>query len=116
MMQGYSADDLAHWVGDWIAAFALLILTLPLMMLVAVAIKCDSKGPIFVRRKRVAAGRQYIAFKFRCTPHDNEFGSPTRVGRFLRSTDVEDLPQLYNVFRGEMSCLNPRPGLPFFLD
>ena len=56
MMQGTSTDDPAYRVGDWIAACALLILTLPLMILVAVAIKCDSRGPILVRRPRVAAG------------------------------------------------------------
>jgi lipopolysaccharide/colanic/teichoic acid biosynthesis glycosyltransferase len=110
-LQGYLPDRSAPRVGDFIAACAVLILVLPLMILVAMAIKYDSKGPILVGTKRAARGRQYTAFKFRCTSHDGL----TRVGRFLRFTGIEDLPQLYNVFRGEMTCLNPRPEAPFFL-
>jgi lipopolysaccharide/colanic/teichoic acid biosynthesis glycosyltransferase len=104
-------------VGDWAVAGALFVLTLPLMALVAIAIKCDSPGPILVHQICFAAGRQYTALKFRSTPRDNQFGRPTTlVGRFLRYTRIENLPQLVNVFRGEMSCVNPRPRCPFFLD
>jgi lipopolysaccharide/colanic/teichoic acid biosynthesis glycosyltransferase len=114
-MQGYLPDRSAPRIGEFIGACALLMLVLPLMIFVAVAIKCDSKGPILFRSKRVAGGRQFTAFKFRCTSCDASFGRPTRVGRLLRFTGIEDLPQLYNVFRGEMSSLNPRPEAPFFL-
>jgi lipopolysaccharide/colanic/teichoic acid biosynthesis glycosyltransferase len=103
-------------VTDRMAAYALLMLLLPLMLFVAVAIKCDSRGPILLRTRRIAAGRQFTAFKFRCTTDDDSFGRRTRVGRFLRFAGIEDLPQIYNVFRGEMSCLSPRPEAPFFLD
>jgi lipopolysaccharide/colanic/teichoic acid biosynthesis glycosyltransferase len=103
-------------VEDRAIAIALLVLTLPLMGLVAVAIKCDTRGPIFVRRKRVVRGRPYIAFRFRTTRAGDVFGRPTRVGRFLRYMQIENLPQLINVFRGEMSCTNPRWDRPFFLD
>jgi lipopolysaccharide/colanic/teichoic acid biosynthesis glycosyltransferase len=109
---GYSAERVA----DCIAAVALLVFVIPLMVLVALAIKCDSQGPIFVRRKRVAAGRPYIALRFRSTPDGHGFGHPTRVGWFLQYTQIENLPQLVNVLRGEMSCTKSRPGCPFFLD
>ena len=93
------------------------MLTLPLMVLVAIAIRREGPGPILAHRISFAAGRQYIALKFRSTPRDNQFGRPTTpVGRFLRYTRIENLPQLVNVFRGEMSCVHPRPGCPFFLD
>jgi lipopolysaccharide/colanic/teichoic acid biosynthesis glycosyltransferase len=115
-MQGYLPDRSTPRLGDRIGACAVLVLVLPLMIFVAVAIKCDRNGPILVTTRRIAGGRQFTAFKFRCTSHDDSFGRPTRVGRFLRLTGIEDLPQLYNVFRGEMSCLSPRPEAPFFLD
>jgi putative colanic acid biosynthesis UDP-glucose lipid carrier transferase len=102
--------------GDRAIAIALLLLTLPLMGLVAVAIKCDTRGPIFVRRKRVVGGRPYTALRFRTTRAGDAFGRPTRLGRFLQYTQIENLPQLVNVLRGEMSCTNPRPGCPYFLD
>jgi lipopolysaccharide/colanic/teichoic acid biosynthesis glycosyltransferase len=103
-------------VADWVVAGVLLILATPLIVGLALAIKCDTKGPVFIRRKRVAAGRPYTALKFRSTPRDNAFGHPTRVGRLLQNTQIENLPQLVNVLRGEMSCINPRPERPFFLD
>jgi lipopolysaccharide/colanic/teichoic acid biosynthesis glycosyltransferase len=114
-MQGYLPGRILPRAGEWAAAYALLIVVLPLMTFIALAIKCDSRGPILIRRERIARGRPYVAFQFRCTSHDDPFGRLTRVGRFLRFTGIEDLPQLYNVFRGEMSCLNPRPEAPFFL-
>jgi lipopolysaccharide/colanic/teichoic acid biosynthesis glycosyltransferase len=115
-MQGYLPGGSAAHVGDRIGACVILMLFLPLMLLLAVAIKCDSKGPVLVCTRRVARGRQFNAFRFRCTSHDDPFGRLTRVGRFLRFTGIENLPQLYNAFRGEMSCLRPRPEAPFFLD
>jgi lipopolysaccharide/colanic/teichoic acid biosynthesis glycosyltransferase len=99
-----------------VVAIALLVFTIPLIIFVAVAIKCDTRGPIFVRRKRIVVGRPYAAFRFRSTPEDDAFGHPTRIGRFLQYTQIENLPQLVNVLRGEMSCLNPRAECPFFLD
>jgi lipopolysaccharide/colanic/teichoic acid biosynthesis glycosyltransferase len=115
-MQSYLPDRILPRIGEWAAAYTLLILVLPLMVFVALAIKCDSRGPILIRRRRVAGGRQYIAFQFRCTSHDDSFGRMTSIGRFLRLTGIENFPQLYNVFRGEMSCLSSRPEAPFFLD
>jgi lipopolysaccharide/colanic/teichoic acid biosynthesis glycosyltransferase len=114
-------------LGEWLVASVLLILTLPLIVIVAVAIKCESAEPIFVRQSRLgAAGEYYVAVKFRTTREGGqtpENGGQaglarymTRLGWFLRQTRIENLPQLVNVFRGEMSCINPRFGCPFFLD
>jgi lipopolysaccharide/colanic/teichoic acid biosynthesis glycosyltransferase len=113
----HSTERPTERLADWVVASALLVFALPLMVLVAIAIKCDSPGPILVHPRCFAAGRQYIALKFRSTPRDNPSGRPTTpVGRFLRYTRIENLPQLVNVFRGEMSCVSPRPRCPFFLD
>jgi lipopolysaccharide/colanic/teichoic acid biosynthesis glycosyltransferase len=115
-MQGYLPDGSAAHVRDRIGACVIVMLVLPLMLLVALAIKCESRGPILVRRARIAGGRQCVTFQFRCTSHEDPFGRLTRVGRFLRFTGIDKFPQLYNVFRGEMSCVSPRPEAPFFLD
>jgi lipopolysaccharide/colanic/teichoic acid biosynthesis glycosyltransferase len=99
--------------GEIIAAGLILLACLPLMLFVALAIKWDSTGPVFVQRRRMIRGQLYIVLKFRCT-YD---GHVTRVGRFLRYSSIESLPQLLNVFRGEMSCLNfASPERPFFLN
>jgi len=114
-------------LGEWLVASALLILTLPLIVVVAVAIKCESAEPILVRQSRIGAGGQYyVAVKFRTTRVAGQISGNggqtgvarhmTRLGWFLRQTRIENLPQLVNVFRGEMSCVNPRFGYPFFLD
>jgi lipopolysaccharide/colanic/teichoic acid biosynthesis glycosyltransferase len=104
-------------------AVGLVIVTLPLMVLVAVAIKCDSQGPVFCRTQCVAArGRRFLALRFRTTTHPDDvrcysaWQDLTRVGRFLRVTRIDHLPQLINVLRGEMSCVNPGPERPFFLN
>lgn len=102
--------------------FAILILLLP-MALLAIAIKLDSRGPVFFVQKRVGKGKKHFnILKFRTmridTPHDaptHELTDPkrwiTRVGGFLRKTSLDELPQIFNIFLGQMSIIGPRPAL-----
>jgi lipopolysaccharide/colanic/teichoic acid biosynthesis glycosyltransferase len=99
-----------------VAASAFLVLTLPLLVLTAIVIKCECSGPVFVRRRRVGSGQQYTSLKFRTTWDGDPFGRLTRVGRFLRSTHIENVPEIVNVFRGTMTCIRPRSDRPFFLN
>src|SRR5215468_5662704 len=113
---------------DLVVACALIALALPLMLLVALAIKWDSQGPIFYRQERVGlGGRRFQVLKFRSMRQDAEAnGQPvwaevddhriTRVGRFIRWARIDELPQLFNVLRGEMSMVGPRPERPFFVE
>jgi lipopolysaccharide/colanic/teichoic acid biosynthesis glycosyltransferase len=106
---------------ELMVAGVLIILTLPLMVLIAVAIKCESAGPIISQTERVGSGgRRYLSFKFRITferEHRHRADSnATRVGAFLRNTLMQNLPQLINVLRGQMGCICSRPEQPFFLD
>ena len=103
-----------------IAGFCLLV-TLPLMLVIALSIKLDSRGPVLFRQKRLGANNlPFDLLKFRSMyveqtdPLGHQLtraGDPriTRVGRFLRSTNLDELPQLVNVLRGEMSLVGPRP-------
>ena len=100
----------------------LIALTLP-MIIVAIAIKADSKGPVLFKQKRVGINKTYFnIFKFRTmyteTPADaptHELENPerwiTKVGKILRKTSLDELPQLFNILRGEMSIIGPRPAL-----
>lgn len=100
-----------------------LIVASPLFLLLSVWIKLDSKGPIFFRQKRIGVHRTtFEILKFRSmrtdTPHDlatHLLNNPdqwiTRAGHFLRKTSLDELPQLINIFRGEMSIIGPRPAL-----
>jgi putative colanic acid biosysnthesis UDP-glucose lipid carrier transferase len=120
--------DGAGRLGDLVIASALIAVTLPLTAAIALAIKCNSPGPVFVREERVnARGHPFAALKFRSTEQENEPGRRvgrravreahvTRVGSFLRYTRMVNLPQLINVLRGEMSCIKAGPDRPFFLD
>ena len=95
-----------------------------LLLLLAVAIKLDSPGPVFFRQKRVGIGKRHFQIlKFRTmridTPHDmptHLLHDPeqyiTRMGRFLRKTSLDELPQLINILRGDMSFIGPRPERP----
>jgi putative colanic acid biosynthesis UDP-glucose lipid carrier transferase len=98
----------------------LLVLALPLFALIAIAIKLDSRGPVFFRQRRRGLNHRLIeVFKFRSMKVLEEGaevkqatkGDPrvTRVGRLLRATSLDELPQLINVVRGEMSLVGPRP-------
>ena len=113
---------------DLLIAAMLILFTLPLMLLIALLIKCDSRGPIFYRQERVGLhGRGFSLFKFRSMCRDAEpEGNPvwaakrdpriTRVGRLIRYTRMDELPQLWNVFRGDMSLIGPRPERPYFVE
>jgi undecaprenyl-phosphate galactose phosphotransferase/putative colanic acid biosynthesis UDP-glucose lipid carrier transferase len=105
---------------DFVAASAALVVLAPLMVAVAILIRLDSPGPVFFCQTRVGFnGRRFRIFKFR-TMRTLEDGKEirqvtrgddrvTRVGRWLRMTSVDELPQLFNVLRGEMSLVGPRP-------
>jgi lipopolysaccharide/colanic/teichoic acid biosynthesis glycosyltransferase len=107
---------------DMSISFLLLMLALPLLALVALAIKLDSRGPVFFRQEREGRnGKRFRIFKFRSMAKDAERGGPvlsmddpriSRVGRVLRRTSLDELPQLLNVLLGQMSLVGPRPLLP----
>jgi len=110
-----------------LAALVAIVVTLPLMALIALAIKCESAGPIITRSERFAeGGRRYVSLTFRTTsvfrPHSQGFflqsayHQRTWVGQLLWSIRMENLPQLFNVVRGQMSFFYSGPDRPFFLD
>ena len=113
---------------DFTASLAGLICLLPLFILVVVAIKLDDRGPVFFRQERVGLeGRPFLIFKFRTMIVNAEkVGAGvfvekndariTRVGKFLRHTSLDELPQLINIFRGDMSLVGPRPTLSYQVD
>jgi exopolysaccharide biosynthesis polyprenyl glycosylphosphotransferase len=112
---------------DFFASLTLLILTSPAMILLALAVKLSSKGPIFFIQKRVGQhGRRFRFIKFRSmytdtpiyaiTPQSKHDPRITPIGRFLRRSSLDELPQLWNVLRGDMSLVGPRPEMPFIVD
>jgi lipopolysaccharide/colanic/teichoic acid biosynthesis glycosyltransferase len=112
---------------DIIVAGIGLALLSPLLLLVAVLIKVDSHGPIFFRQERIGKGfRPFLIYKFRTMVEKApQMGSPitygddfriTRAGRILRKAKLDELPQLFNVVKGEMTFVGPRPELPQFVE
>lgn len=108
-------------IEDYTLATLFLIVAAPLMLLIALAIKLDSPGPVLFRQKRHGfSGEEIVVYKFRTMRHDrgDESEVPqatrddprtTRVGRFLRRSSLDELPQLINVLQGRMSLIGPRP-------
>ncbi len=104
-----------------------IVILLPLWLILAIAIKAEDSGPIFFKQKRIAQDKngrkQYFQIlKYRsmkmCTPHDTPthlLDNPeqyiTKVGAFLRKTSLDELPQIFNIFMGQMSIIGPRPAL-----
>jgi len=110
-------------LGDCLTASLFLAITAPLMLIIALAIKLESAGPVFERHACIGlGGRRFQMLKFRTTFHDPQHARPawaqktTPVGESLRYTRVEDLPQLINVLRGEMSIIDRDACSPSFLD
>ena len=119
---------------DRVGSAILLVVTLPLLVVASIAIKLTSRGPIFFKQVRLGLnGRTFTLYKFRSMKvgsekemeelkYYNEMSGPvfkmqhdprvTPVGRFLRRTSIDEIPQLFNVLRGEMSLVGPRPPLP----
>ncbi|UEM07342.1 sugar transferase (plasmid) [Skermanella rosea] len=118
------SSSIAKRMIDIILAFVLLLALAPMLMIIAMAIRWESSGPILFRQERTGLhGRTFMILKFRTMRHGKEIeeqarkgdGRITRVGSFLRTTSMDELPQLLNVFRGDMSFVGPRPH-PVWLD
>lgn len=114
-------------VFDVVTSLALLAVASPIMLVTAIAIKLESKGPLIYRQERVGlAGKTFMCLKFRSMCNDAEKDGVavwatkndarvTRVGRFIRKTRIDELPQLISVLKGEMSMVGPRPERPSFV-
>ena len=101
---------------------AIILLALP-MLIVAIAIKCDSKGPVFFKQNRIGKNKKiFKILKFRSMYINTDPNAPThqlgdanshitKVGKFIRKTSIDELPQLFNIFVGQMSFVGPRPAL-----
>lgn len=121
---GSRRRDVSKRALDLAVAIALLVVIAPLVLVVAVAIKIEGRGPVFYRCRRAGqGGPEFAMLKFRkmfdgargpalTAPNDARF---TRVGRFLARTKLDEIPQLVNVLRGEMSLVGPRPEDPEFV-
>jgi len=113
---------------DIVISLVALVITAPLNILASIAIKLDSPGPVFYLQKRLSLqGKPFYLYKFRTMVVNAEQDSGpvlatdndpriTRVGRFLRSTRIDEIPQLLNVLKGDMSIVGPRPERPFFVN
>jgi sugar transferase (PEP-CTERM system associated) len=112
---------------DLLVSSAMLVVCLPVMALTALLIKLESPGPVLYRQERVGQGcRSFTILKFRSMCVDAEKdGTPrwarqndsrvTLTGRFIRRTRIDELPQIFNVFFGDMSFVGPRPERPYFV-
>jgi exopolysaccharide biosynthesis polyprenyl glycosylphosphotransferase len=112
---------------DLFGSLFLLAILSPVMLALALAVKLSSKGPVFFVQKRVGHnGKRFRFFKFRSmytdtpvyaiTPQSGHDPRITPIGRFLRRSSLDELPQLFNVLKGEMSLVGPRPEMPFIVD
>ncbi len=112
---------------DFVAAFLLILIFAPLMILISILIKLSSRGPIFFSHKRVGINNKlFVIHKFRSLhidtpsysekPHSTEDVRITAVGKWIRKTSLDELPQLFNVIKGEMSLVGPRPEMPFLAE
>jgi exopolysaccharide biosynthesis polyprenyl glycosylphosphotransferase len=121
------AYEITKRIFDFLASIVLIVLSLPLAMVIAALVWRDSPGPVLFSQSRIGRrGKPFRIYKFRSMAadapeyalHPQQASDPriTRVGRFLRRTSLDELPQLINVLRGEMSLVGPRPEMPFVVE
>lgn len=108
---------------DFVLSLVGMIVLSPVLIVISLIIKIDSKGPVFFKQKRVGKNKVYFEiYKFRTMYTDTPKDMPThllnnpdifitKVGRILRKTSLDELPQLFNIFKGEMAIVGPRPAL-----
>lgn len=112
---------------DILGSFIGLVIFSPLFLAVGIAIKLTSPGPVFYKGARVGKeGKRFRMYKFRSmVPNAEKLGGPstpgddprlTSIGTFMKKYQIDELPQLINVFKGEMSLVGPRPEVPFYVD
>lgn len=118
---------IAKRIFDIIFSFLGLVIVSPILVLVAIWVKLDSRGPVFFRGTRIAQHRKpFKIFKFRTmVVNADKLGGPstasddprlTKSGKFLKRFQLDELPQLINVLKGEMSLVGPRPEVSFYVD
>ena|SRR5271166_5397700 len=130
----HSGAGFRHWnhsagkrCFDAVCASILLLLSSPVLLIVALLVKCSSRGPVFYSHRRVGKdGARFGVLKFRTMSADRQIAGPsltrrgdrriTAIGRVLREWKLDELPQLINVVRGEMSLVGPRPDAPKYVD
>lgn len=108
---------------DIFLSFCALLILLPILLTIAIFIKVDSRGPVIFKQKRIGKAKSsFYIYKFRTMRSDMQNDIPThllqnpdlyitKVGKFLRKTSLDELPQLINILKGEMSIVGPRPAL-----
>ncbi|KPV58433.1 hypothetical protein QJ48_16755 [Paenibacillus sp. A3] len=105
---------------DLILSIALILFLLPVLIMVAILIKLESEGPVVFKQHRIGkGGKPFVIYKFRSmythvaregrSPENDQDPRITKVGRFIRKTSLDELPQLFNILKGDMSFIGPRP-------
>ena len=108
---------------DIIFSLIILIIFFIPMIFIAVAIKLESKGPVFFKQKRTGKdGKEFYLYKFRSMTVDNDVlnfnteNKLTRVGKFIRKTSLDEISQVFNIIKGDMSFIGPRPWIPSYFE
>lgn len=102
----------------FVLALIMVILSSPFLLLISIAIKLDSKGPVIFKQERTGyKGKTFMLYKFRSMVIDNDVHNfsvqdkHTKVGSFIRKTSLDELPQLFNILKGDMAFIGPRPWI-----